>query len=350
ELARRGIFRQTRAAAAGPEEVEVELGSLIAERRYEAFMSLAVRSRRNIVVSGPTGSGKTTWTKALIREIPPHERLVTIEDAPELVLDSHPNHVRLFYSKDDQGLARVTPKQLLEATLRMKPTASCWLSCGRRRPSIICAMSTRGIPARSRACMHRAPRWLSSSWFCWSSRAKAAASWRAATSAAFCGGSSISSSSAAWNGTSASSKRSGIDRDRCRQCRLRVPHCPRDEVDADRDRFLGPRAAARMVGARAGLHHRAGSDVGGDGEAARRLAGIRCFARVGGNAHGCHGHRHVPGWSSPARARCRRRRPDGICDRWRRWRSAGLWRWPRARHPPFRRTGLHQGRDRDRRR
>ena len=121
ELAQRGIFRQTRAAAAGPEEVEIELGSLMAERRYEAFMRLAVRSRRNILVSGPTGSGKTTWTKALIREIPPHERLVTIEDAPELVLDSHPNHVRLFYSKDDQGLARVTPKQLLEATLRMKP-------------------------------------------------------------------------------------------------------------------------------------------------------------------------------------------------------------------------------------
>jgi type IV secretion system protein VirB11 len=121
ELARRGIFRRTRAAAAGPEQVEVELGRLLAEQRYETFMSLAVRSRRNILVSGPTGSGKTTWTKALIREIPVHERLVTIEDAPELVLDSHPNHVRLFYSKDDQGLARVTPKQLLEATLRMKP-------------------------------------------------------------------------------------------------------------------------------------------------------------------------------------------------------------------------------------
>ena len=39
----------------------------------------------------------------------------------ELVLDTHPNHVRLFYSKDDQGLARVTPKQLLESCLRMKP-------------------------------------------------------------------------------------------------------------------------------------------------------------------------------------------------------------------------------------
>ena len=88
---------------------------------YEAFMRLAVASRKNILVSGPTGSGKTTWTKALIREIPAEERLITIEDAQELVLDRHPNHVRLFYSKDDQGLARVTPKQLLESCLRMKP-------------------------------------------------------------------------------------------------------------------------------------------------------------------------------------------------------------------------------------
>ena len=50
-------------------------------------MRLAVRARKNILVSGPTGSGKTTWTKALIREIPSEERLITIEDAQELVLD-----------------------------------------------------------------------------------------------------------------------------------------------------------------------------------------------------------------------------------------------------------------------
>ena len=84
-------------------------------------MRLAVIARKNILVSGPTGSGKTTWTKALIREIPSEERLITIEDAQELILDRHPNHVRLFYSKDDQGLSRVTPKQLLESCLRMKP-------------------------------------------------------------------------------------------------------------------------------------------------------------------------------------------------------------------------------------
>jgi len=121
ELSRRGIFRATRRATESLDEVETELLRLLASSRHEEFMCLAVRSRKNILVSGPTGSGKTTWTKALIREIPADERLVTIEDAQELVLDRHPNHVRLFYSKDDQGLARVTPKQLLESCLRMKP-------------------------------------------------------------------------------------------------------------------------------------------------------------------------------------------------------------------------------------
>jgi type IV secretion system protein VirB11 len=121
ELAGRGIFRRARQAVQCLEETEQELLRLLAACDFEAFMRLAVVSRKNIVVSGPTGSGKTTWTKALIREIPSDERLVTIEDAKELVLDRHPNHVRLFYSKDDQGVARVTPKQLLESCLRMKP-------------------------------------------------------------------------------------------------------------------------------------------------------------------------------------------------------------------------------------
>jgi type IV secretion system protein VirB11 len=80
-----------------------------------------VRRRLNIVVSGATGSGKTTLTKALIREIPADERLISIEDAAELCFERHDNVVRLFYSKDDQGVARVTAKQLLEASLRLRP-------------------------------------------------------------------------------------------------------------------------------------------------------------------------------------------------------------------------------------
>jgi type IV secretion system protein VirB11 len=121
DLTRSGIFRRARRATDSLDDTESELLRLLAAEEYESFMRLAVTSRKNILVSGPTGSGKTTYTKALIREIPGSERLITIEDARELILDRHPNHVRLFYSKDDQGLSRVTPKQLLESCLRMKP-------------------------------------------------------------------------------------------------------------------------------------------------------------------------------------------------------------------------------------
>jgi type IV secretion system protein VirB11 len=121
-LACGGVFGgDTDSAGVPAEDIEAELASLHAARKFQAFLRLAVRARKNIIVSGATGSGKTTWTKALIREIPQCERLVTIEDACELVLEEHPNHVRLFYSKDDQGLSRVTPKQLLECCLRMRP-------------------------------------------------------------------------------------------------------------------------------------------------------------------------------------------------------------------------------------
>jgi type IV secretion system protein VirB11 len=121
ELSDKGLFAPTHRASEGSDPVEAELLKLFEARAYGPFLQLAVRSRKNIVVSGPTGSGKTTCIKALIREIPAGERLITIEDTLELVLNQHPNHVRLFFSKDDQGLARVSPKQLLEACLRMKP-------------------------------------------------------------------------------------------------------------------------------------------------------------------------------------------------------------------------------------
>jgi len=121
ELAQRGVFHKTRRGGEALDEEQQQLLQLLASENYTGFMRLAVLSRKNILVSGPTGSGKTTWTRALIREIPSEERLITIEDAKELRLDRHPNSVRLYYSKGDQGQARVAPKQLLEGCLRLRP-------------------------------------------------------------------------------------------------------------------------------------------------------------------------------------------------------------------------------------
>ncbi|MGO8655077.1 ATPase, T2SS/T4P/T4SS family, partial [Rhizobium ruizarguesonis] len=87
---------------------------------YQAFLREAVHARKNIIISGATGSGKTTLSKALIRHIPSSERIISIEDTPELVIPQ-PNHVRLFYSNGGQGLAKVGAKDLLESCLRMRP-------------------------------------------------------------------------------------------------------------------------------------------------------------------------------------------------------------------------------------
>ena len=121
DLARKGAFPRGVRSADTLSAAPPELAAVFGNAPAEAFLAAAVRARCNILVAGATGSGKTTLTKALIFEIPEDERLIAIEDAPELDLRRHQNSVRLFYSKADQGRARVAPKQLLEASLRLRP-------------------------------------------------------------------------------------------------------------------------------------------------------------------------------------------------------------------------------------
>ncbi len=97
-----------------------EVGRLPETSDAAAFLAEAVRRRLNIVISGGTSSGKTTLLNSLLREIPLQERLITIEDAPELQ-PGHENTVRLIATRGGQGEAHVTPNDLLEAALRMRP-------------------------------------------------------------------------------------------------------------------------------------------------------------------------------------------------------------------------------------
>lgn len=101
---------------------ERELAKVFLQGSLAEFFEMAVHHRQNLVVSGPTGSGKTTFMKSLANLIPRAERLVTIEDARELVLAGHDNKVHLFYSRGGQGISKATAKDLLEATLRMYPS------------------------------------------------------------------------------------------------------------------------------------------------------------------------------------------------------------------------------------
>ena len=85
-----------------------------------AALRRAVRDRRNVLISGGTSTGKTTFLNALLREIPGHERLILIEDAAELQL-RHANAVGLIAARGNQGEADVDAEDLLIAALRMRP-------------------------------------------------------------------------------------------------------------------------------------------------------------------------------------------------------------------------------------
>lgn len=93
---------------------------LFRKRDWGAFFHAAVEGRRNIVSSGATGSGKTTLGNALAAMIPLNERIITIEDVAEMRLP-HSNQVNLFYPKGANGISKLKPRDLLEATLRMRP-------------------------------------------------------------------------------------------------------------------------------------------------------------------------------------------------------------------------------------
>lgn len=111
--------RPPAAKSLSPEDQE--LTELLARGQFASFLCRAVRLRKNILLSGATGSGKTTLGKALILEVPSEDRLITIEDVKELSLRNQPNHVRLFYSQGAQGQAEVTPGQLLASAKRQRP-------------------------------------------------------------------------------------------------------------------------------------------------------------------------------------------------------------------------------------
>lgn len=118
-----GFFKHIQPISADLNPGEKELMTLKEQGDYVGFLKRAVQLEKVIVVAGETGSGKTTFMKALLQEIPKDQRIITIEDVPELFLPSHPNHVHLFYpseAKEEEG-ALVTSASLLKSCLRMKP-------------------------------------------------------------------------------------------------------------------------------------------------------------------------------------------------------------------------------------
>lgn len=107
--------------AAGTASLEEEpTWRSLGEREAPDALRETVIARRNVIVSGGTSTGKTTFLNALLAEIPAYERLILIEDTEELRL-KHANAVGLISARGSLSEAQVSAEDLLIAALRMRP-------------------------------------------------------------------------------------------------------------------------------------------------------------------------------------------------------------------------------------
>ncbi|WP_108653161.1 P-type DNA transfer ATPase VirB11 [Dongshaea marina] len=115
-----GYFEHIRPKANRLSEVDARLLK-IKESDPWLFFKEAVKAAKTIVLAGGTGSGKTTFMRALVEEIPVSQRIITIQDVHELFLENHPNVVHLYYPSEARADDLVTSAVLLKSCLRMKP-------------------------------------------------------------------------------------------------------------------------------------------------------------------------------------------------------------------------------------
>lgn len=99
----------------------IQLGSI--PREAAGWLELLVKAGYNILISGGTGSGKTTFLNALSEYIPREDRIITIEDSAELQIQQAPNLVRMeTRNANAEGSREISIRDLIKTSLRMRPT------------------------------------------------------------------------------------------------------------------------------------------------------------------------------------------------------------------------------------
>lgn len=115
-----GAFQKT-VSQEGEDKTNIELSELLDRGEVKEFLKRAIKYKKNIIISGGTSTGKTTFMNAALKEIGKEERVLTVEDAREIETDHLPNSVHLLASRGGQGRANVTTQDLIEACLRLRP-------------------------------------------------------------------------------------------------------------------------------------------------------------------------------------------------------------------------------------
>ncbi len=134
----------------------VESGSIT--RRASDFLKRAVLAKRNILISGGTGSGKTTFMNIVAGFIPSSERIITIEDAAELNL--HQDHIVSLETRPPniEGSGEITTRDLVRNSLRMRPDRIIVGECrGEEALDMLQAMNT-GHAGSMTTCHANSPR------------------------------------------------------------------------------------------------------------------------------------------------------------------------------------------------
>ena len=112
------------------------------DRRIAFFLNACVIGKQNILISGGTGTGKTTILNALLNMIPPHERVITIEDTAEIPLIL-PNQVKMMTKPKSLDSDSINARDLLSNALRMRPDRIIVGECrGPEAMDMIQAMNT----------------------------------------------------------------------------------------------------------------------------------------------------------------------------------------------------------------
>jgi type IV secretion system protein VirB11 len=115
-----GAFEATTTQGGSVSRARDHVRALLDRGAVAEALRATVRGRLNILVSGGTSTGKTTFLNALVHEIPREERLIFIEDTPELRL-THPNAIGLVAARSSLAEASASADDLVTASLRMRP-------------------------------------------------------------------------------------------------------------------------------------------------------------------------------------------------------------------------------------